>query len=112
MSAVGGTGHGSGCVLVKPPSSLPVGGGSNTEALFSLFFFSPPGEKKQPKRELVARSDVEEISTLSTVLRDSLRSNKSSHRLRRRVQSPHFIANPFAIATLRAPPNLPEGEGT
>jgi len=85
MSAVGGTGHGSGCVLVKPPPSLPEGGGSNTEALFSLFFFSPPGEKKQPKRELVARSDVEEISTLSTVLRDSLRSDRSSHRLRRRA---------------------------
>ena len=95
MSAVGGTGHGSGCVLVKPPFNSPEeeapsqpppkGEGSNTEALFSLFFFSPPGEKKQPKRELVARSDVEEISTLSTVLRDSLRSDRSSHRLRRRA---------------------------
>ena len=46
------------------------------------FFFSPPGEKKEPKRELVARFDVEEISTLSTVLRDSLRSDRSSHHLK------------------------------
>ena len=49
---------------------------------FFMFFFSPPGEKKKPKRELVARSDVEEMSTLSTVLRDSLRSNRSSHHLK------------------------------
>jgi len=37
---------------------------------------------------------------LPTVLRDSLRSNRSSHRLRRRTQSSHFIANLLAIATL------------
>ena len=49
--------------------------------MFFMFFFSAPTEKKQPKRDHVARSDVEEISTLRTVLRDSLRSNRSSHRL-------------------------------
>ena len=65
-----------------------------------MFFFSVPTEKKQPKRELAARSGSEQITALRTVLRDSLRSNRSSHRLRRRVQSPHFIAIPLAIATL------------
>ncbi len=45
-----------------------------------MFFFSV--EKKEPKRELVARFDVEEISTLRTVLRDSLRSDRSSHHLK------------------------------
>ena len=30
MSAVGGTGHGSGRVLVKPPPSLPEGGRKNS----------------------------------------------------------------------------------
>ncbi len=65
-----------------------------------MFFFSVPPEKKQPKRELVARFGLDKMSVLHTVLRDSLRSNRSSHRLRRRVQSPHFIAIPLAIATL------------
>ena len=44
------------------------------------------------------------------MLRDSLRSNMSSHRLRRRTQSSHFIANLLAIATL-GPFNSPKGEG-
>ena len=29
-----------------------------------MFFFSPPGEKKQPKRELVARFESEQITIL------------------------------------------------
>ena len=64
-----------------------------------MFFFSPPGEKKEPKRELVARSDADIIKVLRTVLRDSLRSNRSSHRLRRRSQSPDYMAASLAIAT-------------
>ena len=52
-----------------------------------MFFFSVPTEKKQPKRELAARSGSEQITALRTGLRDSLRSNKSSTRLRRRTQS-------------------------
>ena len=48
------------------------------------------------------------MSSLRSVLRDSLRSNKSSHRLRRRTQSSHFIANLLAIATL--PPPTPPRE--
>ena len=50
-----------------------------------FIFFSLFRQREVTKRDHVARSDVEEISTLSTVLRDSLRSNKSSHRLRRRA---------------------------
>ena len=49
--------------------------------MFFMFFFSVPTEKKQPKRELAARSGSEQITALRTVLRDSLRSNRSSHRL-------------------------------
>ena len=45
------------------------------------FLFSPPGEKKKPKRELVARFESDKISIPRIVLRDSLRSNRSSHRL-------------------------------
>ena len=40
-----------------------------------MFFFSVPPEKKQPKRELVARFESEQITALRTVLRNSLRSN-------------------------------------
>ena len=77
-----------------------------------MFFFSVPPEKKQPKRELVARFGLDKMSVLHTVLRDSLRSNRSSHRLRRRVQSPHFIANPYAIATIKSPSQAsPKGRG-
>ena len=47
-----------------------------------MFFFSVPTEKKEPKRELVARSVSEGISTLRTELRDSLRSNRSSLHLK------------------------------
>ena len=66
--------------------------------MFFMFFFSVPTEKKQPKRELAARSGSEpserrnkrelvarfrldKMPILRTVLRDSLRSNRSSHRL-------------------------------
>ena len=65
-----------------------------------MFFFSVPTEKKQPKRELAARSGSEQITALRTVLRDSLRSNRSSHRLRRRTQSLYFFATSPAIATI------------
>ena len=47
-----------------------------------MFFFSVPTEKKEPKRELVARFVSEGISTLRTELRDSLRSNRSSLHLK------------------------------
>ena len=62
------------------------------------------------KRDHVARFRLDKMSSLRSVLRDSLRSNKSSHRLRRRTQSSHFIANLLAIATL-GPFNSPKGEG-
>ena len=42
---------------------------------------------------------VRQNVVLHTVLRDSLRSNRSSHLLRSRVQSPHFIPSSPAIAT-------------
>ena len=51
------------------------------------------------KRDHVARFRLDKISILRTVLRDSLRSNRSSHRLQRRTQSSYFIANLLAIAT-------------
>ena len=60
------------------------------------------------KRDHVARFRLDKMSSLRSVLRDSLRSNKSSHRLRRRTQSSHFIANLLAIATL--PPPTPPRE--
>ena len=74
-------------------------------------FFSLFRQREGTKRDHVARSDVEEISTLSTVLRDSLRSNRSSHLLRSRTQSLYFLATSPAIATLRAPSKSPEGGG-
>ena len=64
-----------------------------------MFFFSVPTEKKEPKRELVARFVSEGISTLRTELRDSLRSNRSSLLLRSRSQSLHSLADTLAIAT-------------
>ena len=76
-----------------------------------MFFFSVPTEKKIPKRELVARSVSEGISTLRTELRDSLRSNKSSLLLQSRSQSLHSLADTPAIATIKAPPNLPQRGG-
>ena len=82
--------------------------GSSALIDFFMFFFSVPPEKKEPKRELVARFRLDKMSSLRSVLRDSLRSNKSSHRLRRRTQSSHFIANLLAIATL--PPPTPPRE--
>ena len=35
-----------------------------TSLCTAMFFFSPPGEKKQPKRELVARFESEQITIL------------------------------------------------
>ena len=63
------------------------------------YLLSEPSERRY-KRELVARFRLDKMPILPTVLRDSLRSNRSSHRLRRRTQSSHFIANLLAIATL------------
>ena len=60
---------------------------------------SVPTERRS-KRELVARSVSEGISTLRTELRDSLRSNKSSLLLRSRSQSLHSLADTLAIATI------------
>ena len=63
------------------------------------YLLSEPSERRY-KRELVARFRLDKMPILPTVLRDSLCSNRSSHRLRRRTQSSHFIANLLAIATL------------
>ena len=62
-------------------------------------YFSLYRQREVSKRELVARFVSEGISTLRTELRDSLRSNRSSLRLRRRSQSLHSLADTFAIAT-------------
>ncbi len=62
-------------------------------------FFSLFRQRERTKRDHVARFRLDKISILRTVLRDSLRSNRSSHRLQRRTQSSYFIANLLAIAT-------------
>ncbi len=62
-------------------------------------FFSLFRQREGTKRDHVARFRLDKISILRTVLRDSLRSNRSSHRLQRRTQSSYFIANLLAIAT-------------
>ena len=62
-------------------------------------FFSLFRERERTKRELVARFVPEQIAALRTGLRDSLRSNKSSTRLRRRTQSLYLLPSPPAIAT-------------
>ena len=75
-------------------------------------FFSLFRQRERTKRDHVARFRLDKISILRTVLRDSLRSNRSSHRLQRRTHSSYFIANLLAIAipyTLRGgtpPPML------
>ena len=65
-----------------------------------MFFFSVPPEKKQPKRELVARSESEQITILKNCaaglasLRQVLALTSSSffnHRI--------CVPAPFAIAT-------------
>ncbi|MBO5603148.1 MAG: hypothetical protein J5957_11215, partial [Prevotella sp.] len=66
--------------------------------LSDVSFFSVPAEKKLPKRDLAARSESEQITALRTVLRDSHSSNKSSHRLQRRSQSPYPLPDSSAIA--------------
>ncbi len=68
--------------------------------MFLLFFFSVPTEKKEPKRELVARSGSEGISTLRTELRDSLRSNKSSLRLTAPFSVVAFLSFPSRYRNL------------
>gem|GEM_PF-2781700 len=73
-------------------------------------FFSLFRQRDRTKRDHVARFRLDKMLILRSVLRDSLRSNKSSHRLRRRTQSSHFIANLLAIATLGSL-QLPKGEG-
>ena len=67
-------------------------------------FFSLFWQREGTKRDHVARSVSEGISTLRTELRDSLRSNRSSLLLRSRSQSLHSLASTFAIATIKAPP--------
>ena len=62
-------------------------------------FFSLFRQREVTKRDHVARFDADIIKVLRTVLRDSLRSNRSSHRLRRRSQSPDYMAASLAIAT-------------
>ena len=74
-------------------------------------FFSLFRQRERTKRDHVARFRLDKISILRTVLRDSLRSNRSSHLLRSRTQSLYFLATSPAIATLRAPSNSPEGGG-
>lgn len=66
--------------------------------LSDVSFFSVPAEKKLPKRDLAARSESEQITALRTVLRDSQSSNRSSHRLQRRSQSPYPLPDSSAIA--------------
>ena len=66
--------------------------------LSDVSFFSVPAEKKSPKRDLAARSESEQITALRTVLRDSQSSNRSSHRLQRRSQSPYLLPDSSAIA--------------
>ena len=66
--------------------------------LSDVSFFSVPSEKKLPKRDLAARSESEQITALRTVLRDSQSSNRSSHRLQRRSQSPYPLPDSPAIA--------------
>ena len=66
----------------------------------SVNYLLSDASERRYKRELVARFRLDKMPILPTVLRDSLRSNRSSHRLRRRTQSSHFIANLLAIATL------------
>ena len=84
-------------------------------------FFSLFRQREGTKRDHVARSVSEGISTLRTELRDSLRSNRSSLLLRSRSQSLHSLASTFAIATIfhqrggmivKPPSNSPrKGEG-
>ena len=62
-------------------------------------FFSLFRQREGTKRDHVARSVSEGISTLRTELRDSLCSNRSSLLLRSRSQSLHSLASTFAIAT-------------
>ena len=50
MSAVGGTGHGSGCVLVKPPLTPPRGEGVIPRHSF-LCSFSLRQERKSNQKE-------------------------------------------------------------
>ena len=71
-------------------------------------FFSLFRQREGTKRDHVARSVSEGISTLRTELRDSLRSNRSSLLLRSRSQSLHSLASTFAIATFKAPLQFPE----
>ena len=74
-------------------------------------FFSLFRQREGTKRDHVARSVSEGISTLRTELRDSLRSNRSSLLLRSRSQSLHSLASTFAIATIKAPLQLPPKGG-
>ena len=64
------------------------------------YLLSEPSERRY-KRELVARFDAEEITTLHILLRDSLRSNRSSQCLRHHVQSLDFLTASLAIATFK-----------
>ena len=82
-------------------------------------FFSLFRQREGTKRDHVARSVSEGISTLRTELRDSLCSNRSSLLLRSRSQSLHSLASTFAIATIfhqrggmvvKPPPTPPGGE--
>ena len=78
---------------------------------FFFMFFSLFRQREVTKRDHVARSDVEEISTLSTVLRDSLRSNKSSHHLKVPCLVVVFLGYISRYRNIKAPSNTPKGEG-
>ena len=66
-----------------------------------MFFFSPPGEKKQPKRELVARFESEQI----TILKNCAAGLASLKQVLALPSSPFFnhricVPDSLAIATI------------
>ena len=75
-------------------------------------FFSLFRQREETKRDHVARSGQNKSDSSKTVLRDSLRSNRSSHCLRQRFSVLAFVTFPLAIATFKAPlPTSPHRHG-
>ena len=63
-------------------------------------FFSLFRQRERTKRDHAARFESDKITIPHILLRDSLRSNRSSQWLRHHVRSLDFITSPLAIAAI------------